>query len=162
MSKSLFFFAAIFSMAQANAVQANVRLSYVQSPISLRPGAPVTTLTVNSQGAVVGQVCRAVAVNPCRTTQVTTLSPNEIDTIDSLIEEARSGQIVVKDTGIRCLAMGTDKKTLTADNGKVFLLEESVICPASEKVNTSPAAAELIQKLNDLYGDYNREVSAQR
>ena len=129
----------------------NERLSYVISSKAPRPGAPTTRLVVQRSGAVIKSVCRAVLRRPCTSKLVTTLPLREMNIIETLIRDARLGEIVNRSFGVHCLAFSLEQKTLTADNGRVFLREVDSVCPAGERVNVSAAATRLIQKLERLF-----------
>lgn len=153
---------ALFAVSQSNAAVSDARLSYVIGPKGRVAGAKTTTLTVDARGNVSTEVCQAVYPKPCSTTQVKVLSHREMNIINSLIEDARNGEIVTRTSGsFHCLAIGFEQKTLTADNGKVFLSRSDVICPSKFIVNTTAAASELVIKLEALYDVYTSHLPIQ-
>ena len=76
------------------------------------------------------------------------LTPEEVDHIDGLIEEARDGKIVTEFHAIHCKAIALSESIFSADNGQVFLLKSRQCADPTE--NTAPAAKDLVAILKAL------------
>ncbi len=127
----------------------DVRLKLERVPVRGLAGGARETLTVTSKGRVLEMTCRAVR-KPCETKLVAILDRNEMEVIETLIDDARDGEIVSNSPRFHCLAMNIGVDTYTADNGKILLAAGAVPCPTHTSRNVSPAAEKLIEKLRNL------------
>lgn len=127
----------------------DVRLKLERVPVRGVAGGARTSLTVSRKGHVIETTCRAVR-KPCDTKLVAILDRNEMEVIETLIDDARDGEIVSNSPRFHCLAVNFGVDTYTADNGKILLSSAAVPCPTHTSRNVSPAAGKLIEKLREL------------
>ncbi len=90
----------------------------------------------NSKGAMVSRKSFA------------SVSTDQIDRINTLIEAARTGKIETEVHQIHCMAISGTFTIFSADNSSV-LLEKSTLCQ-DPTLNTAPEAAELIKIVQKL------------
>lgn len=133
----------------------DVRLKLERVPVRGLVGGARETLTVTNKGRVLEMTCRAVR-KPCETKLVAILDRNEMEVIETLIDDAREGEIVSNSPRFHCLAVNFGVDTYTADNGKILLSSAAVPCPTHTSRNVSPAAGKLIEKLRNLRNQANR------
>lgn len=134
----------------------DVRLKLERVPFQQISGGARTTLTVVGNGRVLEQVCRE-GRKGCKTDLVAILDRNEMEVIETLIDDARHGEIVVNSPRFHCLAINLGVDTYTADNGKILLSSAAVPCPTRTSRNVSPAAGKLVEKLRHLRSLANQQ-----
>ncbi len=167
--KKTFFLALIVlgQVASATTIR-DTRLEFVSSPLRTDLGFVKTMVSVSvyAGGAVVGRQCTAMRPiyhelslprKSCKNVLVIDrLNKSEMNEIEEMIEEARNGEIVFPDPrAMRCLAIPTRDVSYTADNSSVLLYAGAVPC-GDATYNNAPEAQQLKQKLQHLYGEYQK------
>lgn len=149
MKKSLFAVLSILFVGQlASAASHDARLQFAEVPTGRVSQMDLTHVTVYADGVVEKSVCKGTLEIPCATKEIKRLSADEMDTIESLIADARDGKQVRIPNRALCFVAPFKTERYTADNGKVFL-KSGHLCNGW-LVNDSEAAGELVGILAKL------------
>ncbi len=144
--------ALILSSVSANAQTQDIRLETTQKPNT--PTLPVVSVFVLADGSVQRSSFLPISKMLPIVRTMGQLSVEEVDKIDNLIEEARTGEVVTDPVRAFCFAPSQFTMSSTADNQKVFL-RSGDIC-SQVKRNTSPAAATLVTIIQKLFDKYSK------
>ncbi len=143
----------LLASVNANAKTNDIRLNYSQ--VATSPTGATVSIYVLADGAVErSSFIRASKMLPT-VEKVAQLGEEEMENINSLIEEARDARIFTLPQHAMCFVAPFSIPEASADNGKVFLSSGGA-CTV-KKVNSSEAGRELTLFIQNLFAQFGHK-----